>query len=127
MDSNRKNILLIEDDPFLREIIAEKLKREGYMVKEAVTGERGLEEAKQEKPSLVVLDLILPGIDGFEVLRKMKQDTETSEIPVLILSNFGQKEDIKRGLDLGALDYLIKAHLTPSEVVKKVNEVFGIS
>lgn len=127
MGNNQKTILLVEDDPFLRELIAEKLKAEGYTVKEAVTGERGLEQVKQEKPSLIVLDLILPGIDGFEVLRKMKQDTETSKIPVLILSNFGQKEDVKQGLDLGAFDYLIKAHLTPSEIVKKVNEVFGIS
>ena len=72
---------------------------------------------------LVLLDLVLPGIDGFEVLKQLKADPEISHIPVVILSNLGQKEDIDRGLNLGAKDYLIKAHLTPGEIVEKVKEI----
>lgn len=115
-----KKILIIEDDKFLRELIARKLKREGYETSEAVDGEEGFKKIKTETPDLVLLDLILPGIDGFEVLSKMKDDVAVSQIPVIILSNLGQKEDVDRGLKLGAIDYLIKAHFTPGEIIEKV-------
>ncbi len=115
-----KKILIIEDDKFLRELIARKLEREGYETSEAVDGEEGFKKIKEETPDLVLLDLILPGIDGFEVLSKMKDDVAVSQIPVIILSNLGQKEDVDRGLKLGAIDYLIKAHFTPGEIIEKV-------
>ncbi|OGZ18998.1 MAG: hypothetical protein A2175_01575 [Candidatus Nealsonbacteria bacterium RBG_13_42_11] len=115
-----KNILVIEDDKFLRELISQKLIKEGYNVSEAIDGEEGLKKIKGEKPDLVLLDLILPGIDGFEVLTKMKEDTTLPPIPVIILSNLGQKEDVEKGLKLGAVDYLIKAHFTPGEIVEKI-------
>mgnify|MGYP001577442948 FL=1 len=115
-----KKILIIEDDKFLRELIARKLEREGYETSEAVDGEVGFKKIKEETPDLVLLDLILPGIDGFEVLSKMKDDVAVSQIPVIILSNLGQKEDVDRGLKLGAIDYLIKAHFTPGEIIEKV-------
>ncbi|MDP2930741.1 MAG: response regulator [bacterium] len=113
-------ILIVEDDRFLRELIGKKLDVEGYQVCEAIDGEQGVRAAKSEKPDLVLLDLILPGIDGFEVLSRIKQDIETKQIPVIILSNLGQKEDIEKGFNLGAADYLIKAHFTPKEVAEKV-------
>jgi len=115
-----KTILIIEDDKFLRELIAQKLIKEGYKVSEAVDGEEGIKKVKEEKPDLVLLDLILPGIDGFEVLTKMKEDTSLGQIPVIILSNLGQKDDVEKGLKLGAIDYLIKAHFTPGEIIEKV-------
>lgn len=115
-----KNILIIEDDKFLRELIAQKLKKEGYKISEAIDGEEGVKKIKEEKPDLILLDLILPGIDGFEVLSRMKEDPVLAKIPVVILSNLGQKEDVERGLKLGAVDYLIKAHFTPGEIVEKV-------
>lgn len=115
-----KKILIIEDDKFLRELIDRKLEREGYETSEAVDGEEGFKKIKTETPDLVLLDLILPGIDGFEVLSKMKDDVAVSQIPVIILSNLGQKEDVDRGLKLGAIDYLIKAHFTPGEIIEKV-------
>lgn len=118
-----KKILIIEDDKFLRELIARKLGREGYETSEAVDGEEGFKKIKSENPDLVLLDLILPGIDGFEVLSKMKDDVLVSQIPVIILSNLGQKEDVDRGLKLGAQDYLIKAHFTPGEIIEKVRAV----
>jgi len=113
-------ILIVEDDKFLRELITKKLDKEGYETSQAVDGEEGLEKVKKEKPALVLLDLILPGIDGFEVLSKIKEDPALSRIPVIILSNLGQKEDVERGLKLGAIDYLIKAHFTPGEIIEKV-------
>ncbi len=119
-----KKILIIEDDKFLRELIGQKLLKEGYDIVEAVDGEKGIKSVKDEKPDLVLLDLILPGIDGFEVLTKIKEDTEIAQIPVIILSNLGQKDDIEKGLKMGAADYLIKAHFTPGEIIDKIKVVF---
>ena len=115
-----KTILIIEDDKFLRELIAQKLIKEGYGVSEAVDGEEGIKKVKEEKPDLVLLDLILPGIDGFEVLSRMREESALTSIPVIILSNLGQKEDVEKGLKLGAVDYLIKAHFTPGEIIDKI-------
>jgi len=115
-----KKILVVEDDKFLRELISRDLVKEGYDVVEAVDGEKGIESIKKENPDLVLLDLILPGIDGFEVLSRMKSDPALSQIPVIILSNLGQRDDIERGLELGASDYLIKAHFTPNEIIEKI-------
>ncbi len=120
-----KKITVVEDDKFLRELITQKLSKEGYDISEAVDGEKGIETIKDEKPDLILLDLILPGIDGFEVLARIKSDPGISEIPVIILSNLGQKDDIERGLKMGAKDYLIKAHFTPEEIIKKINTVLG--
>ena len=118
-----KAILIIEDDKFLRELIVQKLIKEDYEVSEAVDGEEGIKKIKDEKPDLVLLDLILPGIDGFEVLSRMKEESDLSSTPVIILSNLGQKEDVERGLKLGAVDYLIKAHFTPGEIIEKIKKV----
>ncbi len=118
-----KNILIIEDDRFLRELIAQKLYKENFGVSEAVDGEEGIKKIKSEKPDLILLDLILPGIDGFEVLSRMKDDPTLTSIPVIILSNLGQKEDVEKGLKLGAVDYLIKAHFTPGEIIDKIKAV----
>lgn len=120
-----QKILIIEDDKFLRELIAQKLLTEGYDIAEAVDGEQGAKLAKSEKPDLILLDLILPGMDGFEVLGKIKEDVSTSQIPVIILSNLGQKDDIEKGLKMGANDYLIKAHFTPGEIIAKIKGMFG--
>ena len=116
-------ILIIEDDKFLRELISQKLEKAGYEVCEAIDGEEGIKQVKTENPDLVLLDLILPGIDGFEVLSQMKREPALSKIPVIILSNLGQKEDIEKGINLGADDYLIKAHFTPNEIIEKIQAV----
>jgi len=115
-----KTILIIEDDKFLRELIAKKLIKEGYEISEAVDGEEGMKKVKEEKPDLVLLDLILPGIDGFEVLSRMREESALASIPVIILSNLGQREDVEKGLRMGAVDYLIKAHFTPGEIIEKI-------
>ena len=118
-----KKILIIEDDKFLRELIAQKLIKEGYDIAEAIDGEKGIKAVGEEKPDLVLLDLILPGIDGFEVLTKIKEDPKIAQVPVIILSNLGQKDDIERGLKMGAVDDLIKAHFTPGEIIEKFKAV----
>ncbi len=120
-----QNILVVEDDKFLRELMSQKLIKENYNVSEAVDGEEGLKKVKEEKPDLVLLDLILPGIDGFEVLARMREEQQVAKIPVIILSNLGQKEDIEKGLSLGAVDYLVKAHFTPGEIIGKIKRVLG--
>jgi len=94
-------------------------------VDEAIDGEEGLRHIKEVKPALVLLDLILPGIDGFEVLKRMKEFPDTAKIPVIILSNLGQREDVDRGLKLGAIDFLIKAHFTPGEIVARVKSILA--
>jgi len=115
-----KKILVIEDDKFLRELITKKISRAGFQALEAVNGEEAIKIIKESKPDLILLDLILPGIDGFEVLSQMKKDTKIKTIPVIILSNLGQKEDVEKGMELGAQDYLIKAHFTPGEIIEKI-------
>ncbi len=119
-----KKILIIEDDRFLRELISRKLSDDGFETVEAVDGEEGIKKVKEEKPDLILLDLILPSIDGFEVLSRIKKDESIKSIPVIILSNLGQKEEVEKGLKLGAVDYLIKAHFTPGEIVSKIKNNF---
>ena len=118
-----QKVLIVEDDKFLRELISRKLKEEGFDIVEAIDGEEGIKKLKEENPDLVLLDLILPGIDGFEVLSKAKEDSKTSSIPIIILSNLGQREEVEKGLKLGAIDYLIKAHFTPGEIIEKIKSI----
>jgi len=119
-----QNILIIEDDGFLRGLLKKKLSSYGFNVSEAVDGDKGIKKIKEEKPNLILLDLLLPTTDGFEVLTKMKEDPVTSSMPVIVLSNLGQKEDIDKALSLGATDYLIKAQSTPDDIVAKVISIF---
>jgi len=118
-------ILVVEDDKFLRELITQKLDREGYEVREAIDGEDGVKKVEEEKPDVILLDLILPGIDGFEVLAKIKENPDRKDVPVIVLSNLGQKDDIERGLKLGAVEFLIKAHFTPGEIIEKIEKILG--
>lgn len=120
-------ILLVEDDSFLRDLIYHKMVKEGFNVEQGLDGEDGLHKAIELKPHLILLDLILPGIDGFEVLKKIREDANIGKVPVIILSNLGQKDDIDRGMKLGATDYLVKAHNTPGEIIEKVKAVLAKS
>ena len=118
-----KKILIVEDDDFLSKMYAAKLDLEGFQVLEASTGVQGLKIAQKERPDLVLLDLNLPEMDGFEVLTRLKDAEDTKGIPVLVLTNYAQKDNIDRCLDLGADDYLIKAHFVPSEVIGKIKNI----
>lgn len=121
------NILLVEDDTFLANIYKTKFEMEGFNVSVAENGADGLEEAKKKKPDIILLDILLPKMDGFAVLKHLKGEDATKEIPVILLTNLGQKDDVEKGLELGAVDYLIKAHFKPSETVDKVKKALGNS
>lgn len=124
--STSKLVFIVEDDRFLREIASQKLEGEGFSVANATGGKEALEYLEQNKrPDIIVLDLILPGISGFEVLEKIKSNPTLKEIPVIILSNLGQEEDIEKAKKLGANDYLVKAHFSFAEIIKKIHEVVG--
>ncbi len=119
----KKKILIVEDDAFLLSMYKTKFDIEKFDVVLSDDGEKGLKMAAKAKPDLIVLDIILPKMDGFEVLKNIKNDESLKDIPVVLLTNLSQKSEIERGLGLKAVDYLIKAHYTPSEVVEKVKEI----
>lgn len=125
MADKKKTVLLVEDDEFLSELYATKLSLEGFSVITAADGKKGLKLALEKRPDLVLLDIILPKLDGFEVLKSLGADPAGKAIPVILLTNLSQKDEVKRGLELGARDYLIKAHFMPSEVVKKIKAIVG--
>ncbi len=122
MAKNKKTILMVEDDVFLADLYKTKFDLEGYNVVVAYDGEKGFELAVKNKPSIILLDIILPKMGGFEVLEKLKADTSLKDIPVILLTNLSQKSDVDKGLKMGAVDYLIKAHFMPSEVVDKIKQ-----
>ncbi|MFH1632233.1 MAG: response regulator [bacterium] len=113
-------VLIIEDDKFLSKIYATKLKKEGIDADFALDGVEGLKKMREDKPSLILLDLILPKKDGFAVLEEMKADPKLKGIPVLILSNLGQESDIERGKKLGAKEFIVKSDTSIQEVISKI-------
>lgn len=119
-------VLLVEDDSFLLNMYAAKFEMENFEVFLADNGEKGLKLAKEKIPDIMLLDIMMPKFDGFEVLKALKEDLTTINIPVILLTNLNQKEEIEKGLAMGAKDYLIKAHFMPSEVVEKIKKVLGI-
>ncbi|KKQ41338.1 MAG: Two component transcriptional regulator, winged helix family [Candidatus Magasanikbacteria bacterium GW2011_GWA2_37_8] len=130
MSSQKKQgdvtVFLVEDDAFLSDIYSKKFTMEGFKVVTADNGEKGLADIKKKMPDIVLLDILLPKLDGFAVLEKLKADPATKDIPVILLTNLGQKDDVDKGLQGGAVDYLIKAHFKPSEVVDKVKKVLQL-
>jgi DNA-binding response OmpR family regulator len=120
-----QTVLVVEDDKYMREVLVAKLAREGFEVIEAIDGSTGLDMTAKKKPDLVVLDIILPVMNGFDYLEAKVKVKEIAAIPVLILSNLGQRDDVERGMKLGAKDYLVKAHFTPSDLIAKVRTHIG--
>ncbi|MGB2762342.1 MAG: response regulator [Minisyncoccales bacterium] len=116
-------VLLVEDDTFLIDIYTTKLEQDGFSVRVAKNGQEAFELLKKEIPDILVLDIVLPQIDGWEVLSELKKNAQWKAIPVIILSNLGQKAEVKKGLDLGVQKYLIKAHYTPEEVVEEIKKI----
>lgn len=118
-------ILIVEDDQFLRDLLKTKLEKEGFLVQTAIDGPEGLEKVTKEKPDIILLDIILPGIDGFEIMKKIRSDTEMNiaSMPIILLSNLGQEADVEKGRALGADDYLIKSNFTIDEIIEKIQKV----
>jgi len=117
-----KSILFIEDESALQKTVGEILTQEGYEVISALDGEIGLRLAKEKKPDLILLDLILPKVHGFDVLKGLKADKETQGIPVIVLTNLEGMSDVDKAIELGATTYLVKAQYTLEEIVEKVKK-----
>lgn len=118
-------ILVIEDDKFLRELLVRKLASEGFDVQNAIDAQAAFTILEERIPKVILCDLILPGIDGFEILKRIKAEPKTADVPVVILSNLGQKEDLEKAMALGAKDFMVKANFTLDEIVTKVRGIVG--
>jgi len=120
--TKKTKILLVEDEKGLSEMYKTKFEMENYEIVQSFDGKDGLEKAKEINPDIILLDIILPKLDGFLVLKELKSDDKLKEIPVLLLTNLGQEDDIKKGKKLGADGYFVKANHNPAEIVDKVKE-----
>ncbi|MFH0818801.1 MAG: response regulator [Patescibacteria group bacterium] len=120
MPKQAKKILLIEDDNFLSKVLVERLEDDGFIVNIAGNGAEGIEKTTIFNPDLILLDMILPKMNGFDVLKKLKQDIATKNIPVIIVSNLGQDMDVELGKKLGAVDYLVKSNYSLRSIVEKI-------
>jgi DNA-binding response OmpR family regulator len=120
-----KNILMIEDEVFFLKLYEERLRRDGFRFSGATTGVEGVSKASNEHPDLILLDLVLPRKNGFDVLRDLKKNPATKNIPVIVLSNLGQEADITEAMKLGAVEYLIKTETKISEAVERIQKVLG--
>jgi DNA-binding response OmpR family regulator len=124
-ENKKKRILIVEDEATLQKTLQEILSMEGYEIISALDGEKGLELALSEIPDMILLDLILPKKDGFEVLEALKKEEKTKNIPIIILTNLGGTEDVQKALDLGATNYMVKADHNLSDIVGKVRGMIG--
>ena len=121
-------IMLVEDDPFLSTLLKNRLEKEKFEVVVAHDGPQALALLRDNKPDIILLDLILPGKSGFEVLEEVRSDPQLRDkvaVPVIIISNLGQESDIERGKELGAVDYFVKARISIDDLIKKVNGFIG--
>lgn len=125
VDNGSVKVLLVEDDSFLSSIVFGRLQKEGYNIRLAKDGEQALAEVEKEVPDIMLLDLIMPGISGFEVLEKVKLNDKSKDVAVIIFSNLGQEHEIERGKKLGADDFLVKAESSPGVVIEKINEILA--
>ena len=117
-----KKVLFVEDEAALQKALTDILTQAGYKVVSALDGEIGLRLAKSEKPDLILLDIILPRLNGFEVLKKLKENPELKEIPVIVLTNLEKIEDVEKAIELGAKTYLVKTQYTIDEVIEKIKK-----
>ncbi len=127
MAGEKTKVLLVEDDLMIVEMYKMRFEEEGYAVLVTDKGSEAIEIAEKEKPDIILLDVILPEVDGFTVLQKLKNNVKTKEIPILLLTNLGQESDKDKGLQMGAADYFIKAQHTPVEVIQKIKELINKS
>jgi len=122
---NNIKILVAEDDEVYGKVYLNKLTKEGYQVILVKDGKEAVEMTKKEKPNLILLDIIMPTMDGFEALKIIKSDPETKNIKVLVMSNLGQESDMARAKELGAEEYFVKASISISELIEKLKRYVG--
>lgn len=123
MPKEKIKILLVEDDSFLLSVYAGKFEQEGFEVITAMDGEKAVRLALKEKPSIIILDILLPKLNGLEAARELKKNPAIAKTPIILLTNLSQNEEIQQGLKLGIKDYIIKAHSMPAEVVEKTKKI----
>ncbi len=123
MNKSPVHVLLAEEDIFLGEIYKKKLEALGYKVTQVQNGEACIKEVEKKVPRIVVLDLLLPKLDGFAVLDILKKGSKTKHIPVIVFTHLGQKEDVKKALQLGAHGYILKHHTKPEDLIHKIEEI----
>jgi len=126
MPPKKITVLIVEDEKMLAEMYATKFTMEGFEAETANDGAAGLAQAQSSKPDIILLDVIMPKMDGFAVLKELRADADLKKTPVILLTNLGQDEDVKKGKQLGATDYFVKANHTPAEVVLKVKDVLKL-
>lgn len=124
-NSERRKVLVVEDDELLRDLLVRKLTSEGFDTESCFDAPCLFDVLEKGKPAIILLDLILPGLDGFGVLERLKADDNLSDVPVLILSNLGQQEDIDRVMALGASGFMVKANFTLGEIVTRIRKVLA--
>ncbi len=120
-----KKILLVEDEEIIIDLLQRKLQKEGYEVSVARDGEEGLKVMREVKPDLILLDIVMPKMGGFEVMEEMAKEPDLKKIPVIVISNSGQPVELDRAQELGAKDWLIKTEFDPQEVIDKVVKQIG--
>jgi len=119
------NILLVEDDKSLSQLYKTSIELEGYKVDVANEGQKGMEKALSEEYDLIILDIILPNLSGFDILTKLKSDESSKKTRVIMLTNYGQQENVKKAYDLGADDVFLKYRMTPTEAARKIKQTLG--
>lgn len=120
-------ILLVEDDPLILKIFTTRLNADGYQVLTAENGQDGLDKAFAEKPDVIVLDIMMPKVDGFGVLEKLRSTAPTQQIPILVYSNLWQEEEVARAKQMGATEFIVKANISPTEMVNKIKQYLSHS
>lgn len=123
VDAQKKIILLAEDDELLRDMYAVKFELGGFTVIRAADGQEALDRLSESRPHVVLLDVMMPRVDGFRVLQEIRKNSKLAKIPVMMLTNLGQEEDIKKGQLLGVTDYIVKANATPQQVLERVEKL----
>lgn len=123
--AEKGKILIVEDDRYISKMYQLKLSLEGYEVEVAENGKDGVDKVKEFMPNIILLDILMPELDGFEVLKIIKGDDATKDIPVLIMSNLGQEDHVEKGMKLGAVGYIVKSQYTPSKVVEKIKSIIA--
>ena len=123
MTADLKKVLIVEDDFLLLEILSKKFIKSGFDVNIAINGEECMKVLKSRKPDIIILDIVMPVMDGFEGLQQMRSLAELSSIPVIVLSNLGREEDVQKAKSMGAKDFLVKSNFTTQEIVDKVSNM----
>ncbi|MCR4284017.1 MAG: response regulator [Parcubacteria group bacterium] len=124
MAEKQPSVFIVDDDEFILDVYSVKFREKGYKVEIAMSGQEALEKIKQGfSPDIMLLDIVMPKMDGFELLKRIREENLLAGTVIVILTNLGQKEDIKKGLDLKVDDYVVKAYFTPSEIAKKVEDL----